>query len=265
MNRLLPALLFLFCMSTVVGQNTKRIKVKGLVFSEENDIEAVTIFNTSSNKGTITNNEGEFELEVALNDIIEISALQFKPATITIGEEVIKFEQLKIQLVEQVNQLDAVTLSAGLTGNLATDITNAKTVKPITIDMGDLSVAYEYQVDRASDNSVVMKELKGITSKGELNNGINFAALLGISRVWFKWKEKPKLVKEKPKTILDVFTKEHLSEACNMSVDKVEAFIVFVEEKGVQPELLKPEKEMQLLEYLMEQSKLFLNELHVKK
>ena len=124
-------------MSTFFGQNLERIKIKGIVFSEENDIEAVTIFNTSSNKGTITNNKGEFELEVALNDVIEIFALQFKPVTITIDEAIIMAKQVKIQLVEKVNQLDEVLVGKVLTGNLASDIKNMEGNPPINFyDVG---------------------------------------------------------------------------------------------------------------------------------
>ena len=106
LNKLLLSLVFLFFLTTSYSQNPERILVKGFVFSESNEIEAVTVFNTSSNRGTITNNKGEFEIAVTLNDIIEISALQFKPATITIDDTVMDLKILKIQLFEQVNQLD---------------------------------------------------------------------------------------------------------------------------------------------------------------
>ena len=125
--------------------------------------------------------------------------------------------------------------------------------------MGDLSAAYEYNDDRASDNDVVMNELKRITNKGGLNNGINFAQLLGINRIGFKWKEKPK-IPEEPKTISDVYSNTFLSKTFTIPSDKVEAFIVFIEAQGVPPEFLIPENEIQLLEFLFKQSKLFLSE-----
>ena len=163
-------------------------------------------------------------------------------------------------MYEQVNQLDAVTLSTGLSGNLATDIANVKEVKRIVIDMGDLSAAYEYNDDRASDAKVAMHELKKITNKGELYNGINFASLLGIEKIWFKWKGKQNIVDDQPKRITDFYSKAYISEICNIPADKIDAFIVFINDKVIQPELFYPENELKLLDYVLKQSKLFLNE-----
>ena len=264
MNKPLLSLVCLFFLTPLYGQNPERILVKGYVYSEVDDVEAVTVFNTSSNVGTITNNQGEFEIAVALNDIIEISALQFKPAKIIIDATVIDLKVLKIQLFEQVNQLDAVVISAGLSGNLATDISNIKKVNVITIDMGDLSAAYEYNDDKASDNAIVMEELQRITNKGGLKNGINFAQLLGINRIWFKKKQNTKTIPEEPKTISDLYSNTFLSETFTIPSDKVETFINFMEAKGVPQEFLKPENEMQLLEFLFKQSKLFLSNNDVK-
>lgn len=263
MNKTLLSVVLLFFLMSIYGQNPERILVKGVVFSEIDDVEAVTVFNTSSNVGTITNDKGEFEIAVTLNDIIEISALQFKSAIITIDASVIDSKVLNIQLFEQVNQLDAVVISAGLSGNLVTDINHVKKVKAITIDMGDLSAAYEYNDDKASDNAVVMEELQRITNKGGLTNGINFTQLLGINRIWFKWKEKP-IIPEEPKTISDLYSNTFLSETFTIPSDKVETFINFMEAKGVPQEFLKPENEMQLLEFLFKQSKLFLSNNDVK-
>ena len=73
-------ILFVLCVTgfTVYAQDFKRIEVHGKIIVESNDVYGITIFNTSSNKGTITNDKGEFKLAVRLNDVIEVSALQFQ-------------------------------------------------------------------------------------------------------------------------------------------------------------------------------------------
>ena len=162
MKQILPLILLIFSNALLLSQNTERLEVKGVILSDNNDVENVTIYNTSSNKGTITDNKGAFVIKVALNDIIEISALQFQTVSITIDVETIKSKQLKIHLVEQVNQLDAVLLSSGLTGNIETDILDVKVVKPITIDMGNMDIDFEYNDDKAFDASVTQNHLKSI-------------------------------------------------------------------------------------------------------
>lgn len=133
-------LLLITCLVTsnfLVGQTINRVEVHGFMYANTNDIEGVAIYNTSSSKGTITNEKGEFVLEVAENDVIEISALQFEAQTVTITKEVIESKSLKIYLVEQVNQLNEVTVGNKLTGDLLKDINNIEGKPPINFyDVG---------------------------------------------------------------------------------------------------------------------------------
>lgn len=121
------------------GQNIKRIEVRGFIHALNNDVENVTIYNKSSNKGVVTNNKGEFIIDVALNDRIEIAALQFKTVLVMVDEAVIKTRQFNIQLIEQVNNLDAVLVGKILTGDLLSDI---KSIKPddVPINFYDLGI-----------------------------------------------------------------------------------------------------------------------------
>jgi len=248
---------------SIHGQTVNRVEVYGILFSNSNDVEAVTVFNTSSNKGTITNEIGEFKLKVALNDVIEISALQFQTVTVTIDTDIINSKQLKIQLVEQVNKLDAVTLSSGLTGNIETDVSNVKTVKPMILDMGNMDIDFEYNDDKAFDNSVIENHLTSITDPDAHNYLPNIGAIFGLI---FKSKKDLKIKKEifvgykyeKPKDLLSVLTLNYIQEQFEIPEEKVHLFIAFVENNGVNSELFEPENEMLLIELLVRQKELFL-------
>lgn len=254
-------LFFLFLMSSLTfvwSQNSERIKINGIILSENQDVEGVTIFNTSSNKGTISNEKGEFVIEVALNDRIEISALQFKPTLVIVDEFVIAVKQLKIYLIEQVNQLGAVLLSYGLSGNLDTDIDKVVKMPLITIDVGNMG-ALEY-VDKAFDNTVVEDALNKTINKGQIYNGVNFGE---ISKLIFKPKKKTKnsndnLHIEKQKELMDIYSPSMISHIFNLPENEVPSFIGFLESKEINQELFKPENELKLIEYLIEQRKLFL-------
>mgnify|MGYP003638983303 FL=1 len=248
---------------SIHSQSINRVEVNGILFSNNNDVEAVTVFNKSSNKGTITNNKGEFKLKVALNDVIEISALQFQTVTVTIDTDIVKSKQLKIQLVEQVNQLDAVTLSSGLTGNIETDVANVKTVKPMILDMGNMDIDFEYNDDKAFDNSVIENHLTSIINPDARNYLPNIGAILGLI---FKSKKDLKIKKdvfvgyeyEKPKDLLTVFTLNYIQEEFEIPEEKVHLFIAFVENNGVNSELLEPKNKLLLIEFLVKQKELFL-------
>lgn len=243
--------------------------MSGIILSNTNDVEAVTVFNKSSNRGVITNIKGEFTINVALNDVIEISALQFQTVSITIDDDVIKSKQLKIQLVDQVNQLDAVTLSSGLSGNIETDIQNVKIVKLKSLDMGNMDVDFEYNDDKAIDNTTVQNDLIA-TINPEARNYL--PDVVKIFKLFIKSKRNKSpnkdlfldKEKDKLKDLSDVYTHKFISEAFNISLENVEAFIAFVEKEGVNPEFFNPENEMELLEFLHEQSQMFLKLKNVK-
>jgi Zn/Cd-binding protein ZinT len=75
-----PILTLLLVFSTFYGiaQDVDRITINGKIIVSTEDKEGVAVYNTSSNKGTITDEAGYFTFSVALNDVIEFSALQFK-------------------------------------------------------------------------------------------------------------------------------------------------------------------------------------------
>jgi hypothetical protein len=259
--------LFIFSSFTLIGQSIKRAAIKGVVSAKENDIEGIVIYNTSANIGTVTNEKGEFAIEITLNDKIEIFALQFQSVSVKIDEEVLKTNFIRIQLVEQVNQLDAVLLSSGLSGNLFKDISDVKTVETIAINMGNMNMAYEYNDDMAFNNSLIENSLKSITNKGELYNGFN---PLAIAKLIFKPKKnvnKPieQIDMEQTNTIMSIFSEEFIINNFNISPENLEAFIGFINEKDINPELLETKNEIQLIDYLFKQSELFLKIMHAKK
>lgn len=262
MSRVFIFILFLVSIS-IHSQTINRVEVNGVLLSGNNDVEAVTVFNKSSNKGTITNIEGEFKLKVALNDIIEISALQFQTVYVTIDADIIESKQLKIQLVEEVNKLDAVTLSSGLTGNMETDISEVKTVKPITIDMGNMNVDFEYNDDKAFDNSVVQNHFESIINPDARQYLPDVLKIVGLLT---KSKKKIKIKKdvfvgykyEKPKDLFSVYSLSYIQEDFNIPENKLQTFIVFIENKGIDLELLEPENKIHLIEFLVKQRNLFL-------
>ncbi|WP_165605792.1 carboxypeptidase-like regulatory domain-containing protein [Flavivirga aquatica] len=255
-------MILVFLSSSINSQTINRVEVNGVILADNNDVEAVTIFNSSSNKGTITNSKGLFKIAVSLNDIIEVSALQFQTVSIIIDADVLKSKELKIHLVEQINKLDAVTLSSGLTGNMGADIQNVKTVKPITINMGNMSADFEYYNDKAFDSKVTKDHLKSIKNPDDRDY---LPDLVKIVKLFVKKKKnrpskKDKLADklEKQALILDVYTDKYISENFNIPLVDVVDFVRFIEKKGVKSEFLMPENEIQLVEFLIKQSQSFL-------
>ncbi|WAC01494.1 hypothetical protein N7U66_16015 [Lacinutrix neustonica] len=131
--------LFIIALSFTQAQDKKRIEVYGKIFVAVDDLENVTIYNASSNKGTITNAEGEFMIEVGLNDEIQVSALQLIPFTTRVTQPVLDNKRLSIFMSERINSLnEVVILQYGLTGELKTDIDSTKVFKPFEFSFGSI-------------------------------------------------------------------------------------------------------------------------------
>tara|TARA_R110000868_G_scaffold3388_1_gene21866 strand:+ start:889 stop:1686 length:798 start_codon:yes stop_codon:yes gene_type:complete len=258
MKKLLLFWVFGFSLSFLWSQTNQRIEINGIILSENNENEGISVFNVSSNKGTITNNNGEFIIKATVNDRIEVSALQFKPTIVVVDETVIKTKTIKIYLVEQVNQLDAVLLSIGLSGNLGSDIENVKKPSRFIIDIGGVG-ALE-QIDRSLDNTVVSNDLNASVNKYQLYNALNVGE---VFKSIFKSKTKSTIndeieQKEKSLELVHVYSPAMIQKMFNVPGEQVYNFIDFLESNEIDHELCKPENELKLMNYLLEQRKLFL-------
>ncbi|MCY2687469.1 hypothetical protein [Salinimicrobium sp. TH3] len=127
MKRSLALFLFLiFNLSSIAQEKTL---LQGKIVAPEKEISAINIINLTSEKGTTNNKRGEFELEVAVNDTILFSSVQYESREIVITSEVLKKAFLPVLLVEKIDELPEVTLSdINLSGNLAKDLENIPTL-----------------------------------------------------------------------------------------------------------------------------------------
>lgn len=258
MKKLLLFLVFAFSLSFIWSQTNKRIKLSGIILSENQEIENVTVLNTSSNKGTVTNDKGEFVIKVTLGDSIEVSALQFKPTIVVIDEAVFNSKTIKIYLIEQVNQLDAVILSMGLSGNLRTDISKTNNPSKFIIDVGDIGALK--LIDKYFDNSLALKPLNSGVIKGQLYNGLNVGEVFKLIYKPKNKSAKANAIEKKVKSLklAHVYSPAMIEKMFKVSGEQVYDFIDFLESNEIDHELCKPENELQLMNYLLEQRKLFL-------
>lgn len=271
MKRLLLFTLLFSSFFTISAQDVERIEISGKIVVDSNDLEGITVYNSSSNKGTVTDENGKFLLNVALNDIVEFRALQFQDFTVTIDENIIKSKKMTVFLVEKVNKLDEVViLPYDLTGNLAVDIESVRTFNPnmdaIYFGIQNFS-DYEFPDDYKS-------KVENIAMRGP-GNDIRYQAdaiaIIGmLLKPLFKSdKSKKENVKDKVPDIptsglRDYYSSQYILTNFEIPKDKIDEFIAFVENNGLDYNLLKAGKEMQFLEFLTQKSKQFLESLDGK-
>ena len=170
-----------FASFSFYAQDDSRVEVKGKIIVDVEDLENITIYNTSSNKGAVTDSIGNFKIKVALNDEIRISSVQLIPFTTKITDAVIDTKVLKIYLKEYINTLDEVVLLPyDLTGDLATDALGAKVSDPIVFNFEsfenfEMPDDYHSKVDNiamGSQNDRIRYQANGMAIVGLLTNWI---------------------------------------------------------------------------------------------
>ncbi|WP_156112478.1 peptidase associated/transthyretin-like domain-containing protein [Lacinutrix jangbogonensis] len=261
MKQILFTLIFSLATFSVFAQDNSRIEVQGKIIVDVDDLENITIYNTSSNKGTVTDSIGDFKLKVALNDEIRISSIQLIPFTTKITEAVVDTKVLKVYLKEYINTLDEVVLLPyDLTGDLETDALDAKLSEPVVFEYGsfedfEMPDDYHSKVDNiavGSQNDRQQFQADGIAIIGLLTNWI------------FKNKKKNKKLKkdkslETPiSRISDAFEPSYFVDNYNIPEDKVQPFIGYLEDSKFNFTLLEPNNELKLIEYLYAKSRAFL-------
>ena len=243
--------------SYINGQDLQRVEVFGRIIVDSPDVEGVTVFNKSSNKGTITDQDGKFSIYVALNDRLEISALQFENFEVVIIQDIIDSKALTLVLVEEVNKLpEVIILPYGLTGNLTVDAIRAKTVSP------NLDALY-FGLDNLDKIDFTDDYLSGVRNTAMTDNRLYYTAdavkIIGLlMKPLFNSKNKKNGSELATNVHLtEKYSSEYLMDKLNIPKEQITEFIYFVEDSGIDKTLLDDGKELQFLDYIIKKSKEF--------
>lgn len=267
MKNLLLVLTILISSIELNAQIIQRVEVKGRIIVNANDVEGVTVFNTSSNKGTITNDKGEFKIEVRLNDVIEFSALQFEKFNVTIDEKIITNRYVTVYLVERINKLDEVLIKPYdmLTGNIVADVKSVETFNP-NLDAIYFGVNDLYGIDFTDDYKSDVVNIAMTPQQFQYSPDL-VKILGGLLKPVFNTK-KDKLEKKisgvSQLDLTDLYGKEFLIRSFNIPEEKIDEFIAFVEADQFDFDYLDKGNELLLIDHLYAESKQFLKNVDSK-
>lgn len=258
-------LLFVFCIHFIaVSQNGKRETINGKIIVEGNDIENITIYNSSSNKGTVTNEKGEFTIAVALYDVLEVRALEYQNFDVRINKDILASKRVNIFLIEEINELDEVLVSnRTLTGNLQTDIDNVKlfSLKLDAVYFGiDNYDVYDYTEDNSNQikNEAIRSEAQAMVHSLNVINVVD-QLLIPLFRSEVKDKKAVGVPEVPAKSIKYYLGSNFLVKNFNIPEHRVEEFIRYVEDDTTFDfDLLNYGHELEFLELLNKKSDAFL-------
>ncbi len=244
-KKLQPILLLL--VPVFVFSQTERIKIEGftLVPKDQNPV-GITVFNNNSQKGTVTNYLGQFFLKVAKNDTLLISAIQYKSFKTVVTQTMIDDKKIVIEMKPYINELGEVV------------IYKKDFSKGWDLSYEALAYKYNFRNDRFSriEGNVATEALG---TQG-LQNGLNIAGLIALAaRAVFKKKHTPfQSKKEYLQAVLvlsEKFDTDFYIQTYGIPKQSVQDFIYYLGEIGIPETLLKPENELELINYIQQKAK----------
>ncbi|HSP41221.1 MAG TPA: hypothetical protein VLN46_07290 [Gillisia sp.] len=259
MKKIVPLLFLLLAVICASAQNITRINVVGTVeMPEGEDPQGVSIFNLNSNRGTVSNATGQFNIAVTINDSISISSLQFQPFIVVVDQGIINTRQINIRLNEVLNLLPEVVVRPyDLTGNISVDI-NRLPVASVPDSLNALNTqAMYFEVDAAPNRYSPPRNEALAMSQTRLVNGINFVNLFREFLISTKIEQIQRPQSDIRVDVRALYNDEFFQENFNIELENIPDFINFADQNGLDEEMLKEGNEMDLIEFLLDQSKRF--------
>ncbi len=257
-------ILFLFISPILIAQEIERVWVEGKVHVPKGeDAEGISIYNVSAQKGTVTNDEGSFSIEVAENDRLQIFALQYQSFTVVMDKGVVERKKLNIFVNPAITQLEEVIIRPyDLSGNVRADVAKIPTyyiTKDWDLSYKNLEFGYNFTPDESS--SITGNAAEEALNINQLQHGLNFVAILGgVANVLFPSGTRLNSV-EQTKTNTNLsnnmqqrFSREFIHDNFDIPREQAYDFLFYAQENGLKTDLLKPENEMQLMDFLNKSS-----------
>lgn len=248
---LLAAIFFVSAICS--AQITQRTLIDGQVnVPAGQDPSGITVYNVTSQKGTVTDDDGSFRLAVALEDEIRFFALQYEEFTLRVDQNILDAGQLEVFISEGLTELPEVRIGEpDLTGRVEVDVRRIPVEKPNLPEATTAAEINEYEWNFRPDEKTV--PLNAAMRSSMMRNGLNFANLFrGIysSRVTGSGNTEP--LEEDVRSLYDdAFFRENLE----ISRENIPDFITYAETQGLDEEMMEEGNELDLIQFLIDTSR----------
>ncbi|MDR9456499.1 MAG: carboxypeptidase-like regulatory domain-containing protein [Salegentibacter sp.] len=261
MIRFVITLVFLIATFPLLSQEVQRVVIDGKIIVPEGDnLEGMTVYNETSQRGTITNTDGEFRISVAINDSISFSALQFQKFTVVVDQGVIDSGELNVFISETVTELpEVVVLPHDLSGNVNVDVARIQVADPdlprySAADLENMNVVTEPDALTGPGKNEAMA-----ASKTRLIHGLNlvniFKVLVGDSNGSHQIKQR-----EKDEYIRQLYNDEFFQENLDIKKENINDFIFYASDNGLTAEMMQEGNELDLIEFLIAKGREYKNQ-----
>ncbi len=237
-------LLFIFFIhSSLAAICQDRRPLKGQLLYKNTKVVAANVVNNTAQTNTITDSEGAFEIDVLLGDEIIFSSVQYRIRSVKITEDILSKNRLVVSVNENINELKEVV------------VTTDDVEKFLDLKEEEFK-GFDYEKDKSS------KLVNKAYNDRQLSDGIDFVNIAKLLARVLGNKSSDEQMRMKPSEILPlVFEDDFFAVDLGLDKSQVISFLEFIDDRMKTGELLKKDKEFQLIDFLINESKEFKNDL----
>ena len=237
MRYILFALLFA---SVALAQSDYRTWLRGKILYQNTNVVAANVVNSTTQKATISDDNGEFAIEVMMNDELVFTSLQYQIRMVKITKEILQRGRLVIDVNEKVTELDEVV------------VTPEQRQKFLDLRSEEFK-AFDYERDRSTRvENTLMRQ-------GQLYNGVNFVNVFkALYRLVGKEKSNEKVYSLQPSEVLrQLYDDRFFIDELNISKEKIGLFLVYCDGEIKTKELLEEKSDFEVMDFLVRASEKF--------
>ena len=241
MKQLLLFIFFIHSSFAAICQD--RRPLKGQLLYKNTKVVAANVVNNTAQTNTITDSDGAFEIDVLLGDEIIFSSVQYRIRSVKITEDILSKNRLVVSVNENINELKEVV------------VTTDDVEKFLDLKEEEFK-GFDYEKDKSS------KLVNKAYNNRQLSDGIDFVNIAKLLARALGNKSSDEQMRMKPSEILPlVFEDDFFAVDLGLDKSQVISFLEFIDNRMKTGELLKKDKEFQLIDFLINESKEFKNDL----
>ena len=262
--------MLLFSSLQLLGQ--KKIFLYGMLRDSISLLKNVHVVNLNTEKGTFSNDYGQYRIVVSLGDTLRFSSVEYETVKKTITDRIYFSKKLNLVLENKNYVLNEVVVKEhDLTGNLSID--RKKVPKDTIATMGKNLSNLIDDISKKSQKGILNKpskkdsklaeESKRNTDPTKSFNGLDLGSIVGglislIPKNKRKKKNKKKSIQLLKNSILSDFGYEFFDHL-KIPDDKIYAFLNYCSKFNIE-ELYEQESKLNLIKFLEDKSNIFLEQ-----
>ncbi|MFP2996370.1 carboxypeptidase-like regulatory domain-containing protein [Spongiivirga sp. MCCC 1A20706] len=235
MQKLIYLLLFISVSTLSIAQETDRELLRGTVLYRNSVVTGENVINANTQKATITNNSGQFEIFVKQGDTLVFSAVNYKFKSVVVTKDILEKRRLVVEVKEKVTELDEVVVSPESKERFL-ELEKEKYKK------------YDYERDQYT------RLQNYATNSGTFYNGVNFVNIFKALR---GNKKKDKSANEPLKVsefLREMYEDEFFVVDLGIEQAEIGKFLFYCDDKITSQDLTGKNREFKLIEFLVDQS-----------